>query len=161
MEFECILICPAGIQVAEPIGLTGMKRSKEQDSGPLFYYKKKIEGTLTFIRSDYNLLRTWERSDKRCEKATLIVKQKINGVFTELFREIMGPDDISWNPEKCECAFNVSTDDPDWKFVQYDAIKDKQFNIFDLASHNITWEMKTPAGSDYTVTNGILLLTAA
>src|SRR5688572_19669598 len=97
IRFQSILIMPQGIRACNPLGLEQVVKTGEIDSDPLFFKKYNLTGTLTFIKDDFAELYKWERSNKRCEKVILIVKQLTPTGEKEIFRQILGPDYFEWN----------------------------------------------------------------
>lgn len=141
-EFKTIIIAPNGIRELNPIGITKLKKTATLDNGPLFYYNETITGDITFIQDDFEHILQWERSNKRCQKATLIISELINGLYVEMFRIVIAPDDIKWNLLLCSCSLKIEV--KDGRFSKFDQIKDVEYNLFSLASHNIIWNMDTP-----------------
>lgn len=107
--------------------LTLTREPGEQQEAGAFYYRDKLQGSLTFAGADYQLLLAIERSTARCEPLGLEIQHRGNPrLGWETWRGSFTCNDISFNLALCTATVAPDSADPYTKLLQ---AWDKQYNI--------------------------------
>lgn len=152
---KIILIIPNGIKEVNPSGLNSVSEEYALNDDSIFYYQYKLNGTLSFIEEDYEHLRTWEISDKRFTKGTLIFIK----YDSEVLRYTFSADTIKWDIDKCVCRLDLDTNVS--QISNYNLIKDKEYNAYELVNTRVSWDIRPNNPADpifFRVENGMYLL---
>lgn len=160
-KFITTLILPNGIRQCNAIGVEELTKEGAIDIDPFFIKNYKLTGNITFIGEDFKALHNWERSDKRCDKGTLVIHEVKPAGKQEVLRVVIGPDDVKWDPEKCKCTLYVEKTDE--RYYKFNEIKEVKYNLYDVASSVILWWDSNPSGGGpfhRQIPNGILVLDA-
>lgn len=158
IRFKALLITPFGFFDVDPIGISKIKKTDDQDDGSIFFRKSTYEGKLTFMGNDYGRLLEWEQSDKRDRKVTLVIWENVNAVWVERLRYIVSPELIEWDKDHCLCYLSFNKTES--KFDGYNKYKDVEFNLFELTGTRLQWHLEPEQPADpifMQVENGLIL----
>lgn len=126
--FRFVLVVDGASFEVDPLGVDGVKLKSERE-GENIFFRRKLGGTLKFIKADFSLLYALETSENRCGDIKLSIERLCGGLYRPEWEGTLSLNEVKWNVSRCEAEVQVRPNDA------YRCIIDnysKEYNILEV-----------------------------
>lgn len=139
-RYRYTITTEAGIsQQLAPLGTDKLKIAGKRE-GQNIFFRRKLQGDLTLVGSDYAFFYSLENSASRCGYIRLQIERYCNGAYTDYWRGIFTLSDCKFNYDTCQILLaNIEPDDA-YRVVLENYSRD--YNILNVAQAGFTVDTK-------------------
>lgn len=126
--FRFILIINGTSYEVDPIGVDGAKLKSEPE-GENVFFRRKLSGSLKFVKSDFALLYALETSEERCADVFLNLEMLCDGAWRLEWQGVFSLNEVKFNVSKCEATVQARPNDAYRCVIDH---YNKEYNILEV-----------------------------